>query len=99
MRRENQYKVWEYLLEHPCVECGEDNPVLLDFDHLDPKTKRKGIARMLTTLYWSTIEKEIAKCRVLCVKCHRLHTAKQLGHYSLEDFLREREKRTLLAAS
>lgn len=93
MASDNRFKLWEYLLEHPCVECGEDNPILLDFDHLDPKTKRKGIANMIALHYWSVIEKEIAKCRVLCVKCHRIHTAKQRGYYSLEDFLIAKEFR------
>ena len=95
MYHENRFKLWQYLLEHPCVECGEDNPVLLEFDHLNPKTKKKAIARMLTSNAWVAIAKEIAKCQVLCVKCHRLLTAQQQGWYDYTDWLLEAsEKRT-----
>jgi len=72
----------EYLLEHPCEVCGEEDPVVLDFDHLVPSNKTKTIAKFLSGhTSWNTILKEIEKCRVICANCHRRHTYKQQGHW------------------
>lgn len=76
--QENRKRVWYYLLEHPCENCPESDPVVLEFDHIDQKTKVAAVAEMMC-LKWEKIEQEIAKCRVLCANCHRRHTAKQLG--------------------
>jgi len=68
--------VEDYLLTHPCVDCGSTDIVMLDFDHVDPSTKVKGgVAKMIhnrTSL--ETLRKEIEKCEVRCVRCHRLKT-------------------------
>jgi len=83
-RRELMDRVLEYLLAHPCVDCGESDPVVLDFDHLDRSTKRWNIAaRIGYGLGWRTIQAEIAKCVVRCANCHRRRTARQFGWYRL----------------
>ena len=66
--------VREYLLTHPCVDCGASNPIVLEFDHRDPQTKTKGIADLIG-LDQASNEKlaiEIAKCDVRCATCHRI---------------------------
>jgi hypothetical protein len=75
-------KVYDYLSIHSCVDCGESDPVVLEFDHVREK-KEWDIAKMLTQAYsWDTILKEIAKCDVRCANCHKRRTAKQFGYYS-----------------
>ena len=70
--------VYEYLASHPCVDCGQANPLLLDFDHRDDKFK--SISEMIKSRYsWERIRVEISKCDVRCANCHRLRTAKQFG--------------------
>jgi hypothetical protein len=73
-----------YLQSHPCVDCGEDDPVVLDFDHVDPAKKEFDIASMIKDAWgWRRIEAEIAKCAVRCANCHRRRTARQFGWYRL----------------
>ncbi|SFR36592.1 hypothetical protein SAMN04488591_0692 [Microbacterium azadirachtae] len=69
----------QYLLAHPCVDCGINDPVVLEFDHLPEFAKRFEIARAITasTRSWATIAAEMAKCEVVCANCHRRRTAKR----------------------
>ena len=62
-----------YLSEHPCVDCGEVDSVVLDFDHVRGK-KFKNIAEMANSYPWLSVLKEIEKCVVRCANCHRRKT-------------------------
>ncbi len=74
-------KVFNYLTEHPCVDCGESDPVVLEFDHRDHATKRLAVAQMIERRYsWQAIVIEIEKCDVRCANCHRRKTSRQFGH-------------------
>ncbi len=78
----NRKKLLAYLLEHPCVDCGESDPVVLEFDHVRGE-KRFTIARAVSgsTRSWKLIKIEIDKCEVRCANCHVRRTAKQFGWY------------------
>ena len=70
--------VTQYLLANPCVDCGETDPIVLEFDHRDPSEKLFSIGNSLgQTWRWQKIKAEIAKCDVRCANCHRRRTAKQ----------------------
>ncbi|HEY8657283.1 MAG TPA: hypothetical protein VIN34_11170 [Candidatus Limnocylindria bacterium] len=84
-RDANRDLVYDHLLTHPCVDCGESDPVVLDFDHVDPSTKLWTVGKMLSRQATPAIEREIEKCVVRCANCHRVRTAAQFGSYRVED--------------
>lgn len=56
----------------PCVSCGESDPVVIDFHHLNEETKFKGVGDMVQGNYsLNKIQEEIDKCICLCSNCHR----------------------------
>ena len=67
----------EYFVAHPCADCGETDPVVLEFDHL--RDKRVEISAALHGRNWQTILDEIEKCEVVCANCHRRRTARRRG--------------------
>jgi len=77
---ENQQFIFSYLSDKCCIDCGEPDPVVLEFDHRDPNEKRIGISSMLT-FSQEAILAEIAKCDIRCANCHRRSTAKRFGYY------------------
>ena len=56
-----------------CVECGCTET--LEFDHIDPSTKSFNIAAGYTKPK-ETLLVEVAKCQLLCNKCHIEKTKK-----------------------
>lgn len=72
----NFQKLLEYLSEHHCVDCGENDPVCLTFDHIRGK-KTGDIGNMWRSHSWEVVFEEIEKCEVRCVNCHMKRTARQ----------------------
>ncbi|MBI4037158.1 hypothetical protein HY385_01925 [Candidatus Daviesbacteria bacterium] len=74
--------LFEYYSTHSCVDCGESNPIVLEFDHIQRQNKYSNIARMANrALSLERIKNEIAKCEVVCANCHKKRTAKQFNWY------------------
>lgn len=81
-RGELKAEILRYLATHPCIDCSESDPIVLDFDHQDQATKSFAIAKAVNDVKnISVIMDEIAKCQVRCANCHRRRTAKQLGYW------------------
>ena len=86
--RKRQYKaklrkkLFDYLSDKYCASCGESDIRTLEFDHLVPIEKSFSISKGLTYgKRWEVLEKEIAKCQILCANCHKIRTAEQFGWY------------------
>lgn len=71
----------EYFSTHPCVDCGESDPIVLTFDHVQGG-KRYNVSEMIGWgLGLETIKAEIAKCEVTCFNCHAIRSQKRQGAY------------------
>lgn len=72
--------LFDYKSNNPCVDCGESDPIVLEFDHFRDKTYT--ISQMSMHSGLSNIKKEIAKCEIRCANCHRRKTAKDFKYYN-----------------
>ena len=78
--------LWDYLLKNPCSHCGEQDPVVLEFDHLDPNLKVAAVSEMASDdASYEAIDREISKCQILCANCHRRKTSLELGWFRGSD--------------
>ena len=66
-----------YFATHPCSDCGETDPLVLEFDHL--RDKHFNIGSALPYRNWKSILAEIEKCEVVCANCHRRRTYRRRG--------------------
>lgn len=71
--------VKDYLLNHPCIDCGESRLPCLDFDHVSGE-KIRDISKMVH-YGWAiqTLTEEMKKCEVRCANCHRMRHYNENG--------------------
>ncbi len=69
-REEAQKWIQEYLAQHPCVDCGEPDPVVLTFDHVRGEKRGTILELILEGANRKDVEWEIKKCQVRCRNCH-----------------------------
>ena len=70
-----------------CMDCGETNPIVLEFDHINSKEKSFNISNALMTksyVSWEFLFQEIEKCDIRCANCHRIKTAKDYGFWKFK---------------
>jgi hypothetical protein len=69
-----------YLARNPCVDCGEKDIRVLEFDHLDPSTKHLPVAVLARGGFsLRRVIEEVSRCDVRCANCHRRRTHLQRG--------------------
>jgi hypothetical protein len=73
-------RLWTILIKGECVNCGANDPRILEFDDRDPLAKLDHVTRMARRgAAWRRIEAEVAKCDIRCANCHRRRTARQFN--------------------
>lgn len=65
-------KVNDFLKTHPCVDCGESDYRVLEFDHIIGKKEFNISDGPNKFRAWKRIASEIEKCEIRCANCHRL---------------------------
>jgi len=75
-RKDNQDFINRVKTMLGCSICGyKKHAVAIDFDHIDPSTKRAdGYSAVSSSWSRKRLKEEIRKCRVLCSNCHRCTT-------------------------
>lgn len=73
-QRRNRLRVLEILEASACADCGEDDPLVLDFDHRGEKID--AVTRLANWCSATRLEHEIAKCEIRCANCHAVRTRK-----------------------
>lgn len=71
-RHRSKKKFWVASFGGVCQDCGGEYPTeVYDFHHLNPEEKDKSM-KVLFSYCNEKIEKELAKCVLLCANCHRI---------------------------
>lgn len=89
-REDSRVVIYEYLKSHPCVDCGNSDVRVLEFDHL--RDKVRGVAQLMGCSK-DRIMEEIEKCEVRCCNCHMIITGKRAQYWwtKLPEFASEDE--------
>jgi hypothetical protein len=76
-RRARQW-IQRHLQSHPCVDCGESDPIVLEFDHVRGN-KIANVCDLARRRPYDLrgLMEEIAKCDVRCANCHRRKTVRE----------------------
>jgi hypothetical protein len=84
--KEKKLRITDWLIERygniPCMDCNKVWPwCAMDFDHRPEEIKEFGIGTKgdlkATSERTAQIEKEIAKCDLVCASCHRVRTSRR----------------------
>lgn len=80
VREEIARAIYDYLSKNPCVDCGESDPIVLEFDHVKGEKTFSigGYAKKAYSL--KKVFDEISKCVVRCSNCHRRRITRQFGY-------------------
>lgn len=70
-RKRNRKFIDDFLNKNPCIDCGEKDIIVLEFDHV-LGIKINNICTAINNS-WSIkkLKEEIEKCEIRCANCHR----------------------------
>lgn len=87
-RKKHFLKILKEYFSKGCIDCGEKDNRVLEFDHVRGEKKRlgsagcDGVMGLVRQGYaWETIKKEIDKCEIRCRNCHKIKTYEEFNYY------------------
>ncbi len=90
-REKIKQKLFDFLSTKKCIDCEESDPVVLEFDHIDPNGKFKSISTMRSGHYsWASVSREMIKCEIRCANCHRRRTNRQIKKFGALEKIRKK---------
>lgn len=82
--RRNRQTIRDWLVTHPCVDCGNEDIEVLQFDHRERSEKLTEVSRLLDGSHGKLCA-EIMKCDIRCANCHVKRTRRQMGWWHEAD--------------
>ncbi len=79
-KKEQQELLLEFLSKNPCIDCGESDPIVLEFDHIENKFENVSVM-VKSRFSTKKLLEEIKKCEIRCANCHRRKTARDFNWY------------------
>ncbi len=79
-RRQHWRKAAIDYLGGKCVDCGNKDQRVLEFDHLRDKTRN---VSWFMDRNWELLFEELEKCELVCANCHVVRTYKRTNNGSL----------------
>lgn len=76
-----------------CMDCGNDNLVVLEFDHRPGEVKMFNVGQQAGVVSDEAFLAEIEKCDVVCANCHRIRTNIRGGGFWRSNFQSEEDWR------
>ena len=75
--KEKRAWFYAYLAEHPCIDCGESDPDVLDCDHV--RGNKTAVVSVLLQGKYSLkrLMAEVELCEIRCANCHRRITRRR----------------------
>ena len=74
-KREQRAKrrLWyaNFMKDKKCELCGLNDPICLEWHHIDPSTKIAKVTKLLESSSIENVLAEIKKCQCVCANCHR----------------------------
>lgn len=73
-KQRNKDYIKDYLSKHPCIDCGNSDIRVLEFDHVKG-IKLANISNASRNAWkLDRLKEEINKCEIRCCNCHRIVT-------------------------
>lgn len=89
LKQQLQKYLFNFLSKSQCVDCGEKDILVLEFDHREKIKKSYNISHIhRNSMTLDKLTAEIKKCDVRCANCHRRKTEKEINSWKLQ-YLRQ----------